>query len=280
MRRRGRKTRLIIHLVAWSIALIWAIPYVGILITSLRPYSEVVSGWWNIHPFTLTLEAYKAVWSNPTYPLSRGFVNSFLIAIPSTIIPLFVAALAAYSFARFRGSVLKDLLFLTIVTLMSVPQQAVIIPVFGFMSRINMINTRIGLILLHTAFGLPWQILFLRNFFMTMPVEVEEAARVDGATDFQIFYKIVLPMALPALASVVALQFNWVWNDFFFALVLLLTPEKWVVTQTIPALKGRYLIRWDQMAAASVMASVVPVIIYALLQKYYVKGIVGGVMKG
>jgi len=156
----------------------------------------------------------------------------------------------------------------------------VIIPVFLLTKKLGLWNTYRGLILLHSAFGLPWIILFFRNFFATLPVEIEEAAKIDGATDFQIYYKIVLPTSLPALASVAALQFTWVWNDFFFALIMLATPDRWVATQIIPALKGRYFIPWNLIAAASVLTMAVPVIVYALLQKYYVKGIVGGVIKG
>lgn len=272
-------SRIVLHLIAWLIGLIWIIPYLGVFIASIRPYSEIVNGWWNTNPLTITFDAYLSVWNHKTYPLSNAFVNSLLIAIPSTIIPIFVASLAAYAFARFRFPT-RDMIFLTIVALMSLPQQAVIIPTFFLMKDLHLLNTRLGLILLHSAFGLPWIILFLRNFFMTLPVEIEEAAKIDGASDFQIFYKIVLPISLPALASVSALQFNWVWNDFFFALILLLTPEKYVVTQTIPAYIGRYEIRWDQVAAASVMSMTIPLLIFALLQKYYVKGIIGGVIKG
>jgi len=273
------RKRVLIHVVAWSIALIWIIPYLGVFIASVRPYSEIVDGWWNLHPFTLTLDSYSAVWNHKTYPLKRAFVNSILIAIPATIIPILVASLAAYSFARFSFPV-KDMLFLTIVALMSLPQQVVIIPVFFLMSDMGLINTRLGLILLHSSFGLPWIILFLRNFFMTLPVEVEEAARIDGASDFQVYFRIVMPMSLPALASIAALQFNWVWNDFFFALILLLSPDKYVVTQTIPMFIGRYLISWDKVAAASILDMSVPLVVFALLQKWYVKGVVGGVIKG
>jgi len=270
---------LIIHVIAWAIALAWTIPFIGVFMASIRPYEEIVGGWWNIEKFTVTLENYWAVWTHPTAPMSRAFLNSFLIAIPSTIIPIFVAALAAYGFVRFSFP-LRDMLFLTIVVLMSLPQQMVILPVFLLETRLGLWNTHIGLILLHSAFGLPWIILFLRNFFTTLPIEVEEAARIDGASDFQIFFKIVLPMSLPALISISVLQFNWVWNDFFFALILLVSPENFVVTQTIPVLKGRYYIRWDHMAAASILAMSMPLLVFALLHKYYLRGVIGGTVKG
>jgi len=276
---RVRLTTVLVHVVAWAVALIWLVPFLGVFMTSVRPYEEIVSGWWRFERFTVTLDNYFYVWNHETAPISRAMVNSFLIAIPSTIIPIFVASLAAYVFARFSFPI-RDLLFLTIVVLMSLPQQMVIIPVFLLESQLGLWNTHVGLILLHSAFGLPWIILFLRNFFVTLPVELEEAARVDGASDYTIFFRIVLPLSLPALLSIAVLQFNWVWNDFFFALIILASPEKYVVTQTIPILKGRYYIRWDHMAAASVLALSVPLLVYAFLQKYYIRGVVGGTIKG
>ncbi len=281
-RLQGRKRvlkRVLIHVAAWLVALVWVVPFLGVFMTSIRPYEEIVNGWWRFERFTPTLENFLYVWNYRTAPLSRAMVNSFLIAIPSTIIPIFVAALAAYVFARFSFP-LRDLLFFTIVVLMSLPQQMVILPVFLLENQLGLWNTHIGLILLHSAFGLPWIILFLRNFFMTLPVELEEAAKIDGASDIEIFFRIVLPLSLPALLSIAVLQFNWVWNDFFFALIILVSPENYVVTQTIPILKGRYYIRWDHMAAASVLAMSVPLIVYAALQKYYIRGVLGGTVKG
>ena len=202
-----------------------------------------------------------------------------ITVIPSTVIPIFVASLAAYSFARFRFPT-RDLLFLAIVLLMTIPQQMVIVPLFQIAVSLNLWDTYLGLILVHSAFGLPWIILFLRNFFSVLPVEVEEAAMMDGASDLQIFFRIVLPMSLPALASVTALQFVWVWNDFFFPLVLLFSPDKLVATQAIPIMKGRYFIDWSLVSAASIIVMAVPVLIYLLLQRYYVRGIVAGAVKG
>ncbi|HID90470.1 TPA: carbohydrate ABC transporter permease, partial [Candidatus Bathyarchaeota archaeon] len=238
-------------------------------------YSEVVLGWWRFERFSPTLDAYYAVWHVLTGPpsIKDALLNSFVIAVPSTIVPILVASLAAYSFARFSFR-LRDMLFLTIVVLMSLPAQMVLIPIFFLASDVGLLDTRPGLILLHSSFGLPWIILFLRNFFLTLPVEVEEAARVDGASYFRIYWQIVIPMSIPALASIAALQFNWVWNDFLFALIFLHTPEKKVITQLLPMIRGRYYVRWDYIAATSIITMMVPILVFALLQKYYVKGIV------
>ncbi len=270
---------LAIHLVAYAVALAWLVPFLGVFMASIRPYEEIVNGWWRFERFTPTLESYIYVLTKANPPLARALVNSFIIAIPSTVIPIFVASMAAYVFARFEFPT-RDLLFLFIVVLMSLPQQMVILPVFLIESSLGLWDKHAGLILLHSAFGLPWIILFLRNFFSTLPTEIEEAAKIDGASDYSIFFRIVLPLSLPALISIAVLQFNWVWNDFFFALIILASPENFVVTQTIPRLKGRYYIRWDHMAAASVLAMSVPLLVYALLQKYYLRGVIGGTIKG
>jgi len=278
---KAKRFTIVVHLITWIIAFIWIIPFLGVFMSSIRPYEEVQFGWWNFQNANFTLESYFDAWVGETSdaPLSSAIVNSLIVTIPATLIPIIVASLAAYSFARFSFRT-KDLLFLTIVLLQTIPQQMVIIPIFNLTGNLHLSNTYVGLILVHTAFGLPWQILFLRNFFSTLPVEVEEAARVDGASYFKIFYKIVLPMSLPALASITALQFIWVWNDFFFALTLIQSPIMKLVPQTIPLNYSRYEPNWSLLSAASIIAMIIPIAIYVALQKYYVRGITAGAVKG
>ena len=280
-RLKAKRFTIIVHLIAWIIAFIWIIPFLGVFMSSIRPYEEVQFGWWNFQNANFTLGSYFDAWVGETsnVPLSSAIVNSLIVTIPATLIPIIVASLAAYSFARFSFRT-KDLLFLTIVLLQTIPQQMVIIPIYNLTGNLHLSNTYVGLILVHTAFGLPWQILFLRNFFSTLPVEVEEAARVDGASYFKIFYNIVLPMSLPALASITALQFIWVWNDFFFALTLIHSPTMKLVPQTIPLNFSRYEPNWSLLSAASIIAMILPIAIYVALQKYYVRGITAGAVKG
>jgi multiple sugar transport system permease protein len=270
-----------VHLVAWLIAAIWIIPFLGVFMASIRPYSEVQFGWWNLQPFHLTLYNFVDAWTGQTSgtPLSYPILNSLIVSLPATFLPIFVAALAAYSFARFRSRT-KDLLFLVLVLLQTIPQQMVIVPIYNLFHDWHLLNSYVGLILLHTAFGLPWQVLFLRNFFSTLPVEVEEAARVDGASYFKIFYKIVLPLTLPALASLVSLQFVFVWNDFFFALTTITDPTMRLAPQIVPLLVGRYELNWSILAAGSMIVMIIPVLIYVALQRYYVRGLTAGAVKG
>jgi multiple sugar transport system permease protein len=269
-----------VHVVAWLIAIIWLIPFLGVLIASIRPFSEVQFGWWNIHPFTLTFQNFVNAWVGATtLPLSTAMLNSLIVAIPATFLPIFVSALAAYSFARFRSRT-KDTLFLVLVLLQTIPQQMVIVPIFVLFRNLNLLNNYLGLILLHSAFGLPWQILFLRNFFSTLPIEIEEAALVDGASHFKIFRSIVLPLTLPALASLISLQFVFVWNDFFFALVTILNPPAKLAPQIIPLLIGRYDLNFSLLAAGSILVMILPIAIYVALQRYYVRGLTAGAVKG
>jgi len=278
--RKTKKLTILTHVLAWSVSLVWVIPFLGVFMASIRPQQEILNGWWNFASFHPTLDGYIGSLFHPTAPMSRALINSLIVTIPATFLPIFVAALAAYSFARFTFPT-KNILFLVIVLLQTIPQQMAIIPIFFIALNTGLWNTYIGLILVHTAFALPWQILFLRNFFAVLPVEIEEAARIDGAGYLSIFFRIVLPLTLPALASLTALQFVWVWNDFFFPIVLIAsTPESRLAPTAIPAQIGRTELRWDILSASSILAMIFPIAVYAALQRYYVRGIVAGAVKG
>lgn len=276
----GSPTKLLIlNIVAWIIGILWITPFIGLFMTSIRPFREVVLyGWWALSPFNPTLKNYYDVLFNPMFSLSKGIINSFIIAIPSTLIPVFVAALTAYAFARFSLP-MKKYLFATILFLMAVPQQMTIIPIFFLLKDMHLLNTYLGLILVHSSWGIPWITFFLRNYFSLLPVELEEAARVDGANDFQVFTKVVLPLSLPGIISASVLQFAWVWNDFFFALMLIFDPNKMVVTQMLPRLKGQFQVDWGLLSAGSIVAMIIPLLVYAFFNKYYMRGFRGWAMK-
>ena len=278
---RASVLKAVLTLGAWILALLWISPFLGIVMVSLRPVREVLHGWWVLTPFTFTWENFVNAWTGQlgTYPLYVGIRNSLIIATFSTILPLTVGALAAYAFARFSFPI-KNLLFLTITLLMAMPPQVIAIPLFFLMSRLRLVNTYLGLVLVHSAWGTPWIILFLRNYFMTLPKELEEAARIDGASDFEVFCDIVLPLCKPALLSIVALQFTWVWNDFFFALILMMHPENYVATQCLVFMKGEYHVPWGLISAGSVITMAFPILLFFLLQKYYVRGMVGWLVRG
>jgi len=274
-----KKSKVAIYIVAWSIGIVWILPFIGVLMSSIRPFRQIVDGWWHFAGFSLTVENFIKVWNHPTAPLSKGLLNSISIVIPATVLTIIIASLGGYAFARFKFR-FKGSLFFIIIIIMAMSPQAVAIPLTFEMMRLGLMNTRIGLILVHTTWGLPWSMLFLRNFFISVPEELEEAARIDGASDLTVFRKIVFPIARPAVLSVMILQFIWTWNEFFFALLILHSPDKWVVTQCIPLIKGRYYIDWSLVSASSMITMIVPLIIFICLQKYYIRGVMGGAIKG
>ena len=276
---RIRPKTIIINVAAWAIGLAWLVPFVGVAMTAARPLNQTSLGWWNLSPFTLTLNNFISAWNYPGCPLSLGLRDSFLVALPATILPMLIGALAGYGFARFQTRS-RNFVFVTVVLFMAVPQMMVAVPVYNLMVKLGLVSNLLSLILLHSAWGIPWIILFMRNFFRTLPTEVEEAARVDGASDFKIFYKIVLPMSLPAMAAIVVFQFMWVWNDFFFAQVLIQNPNWYLSTQCVPRLVGQFVRPFDLLSAGAILTMIVPIGLYAVLQRFYIRGLVGWTIKG
>ncbi len=260
--------------IGWIVAVVWLVPFVGIFITSISPLADIVHGWWNLKFSSLSLANFAGAWSHPTAPIGRGMVNSLLIAVPATVLPLLIASSAGYGFLRFRFPLSRPI-FITVLLLLAIPQTMVAVPLFQILNGLRLVNTYVGLVLVHTAWGLPWIIMFMRGYFSTLPLEVEEAASIDGAGGWRTFYRVVMPMSWPGLASAASLQFTWVWNDFFLALILIYNPDKLLATQRIPLLRGQYLVDWGVLAAAALLITVVPILVFALLQKYYVKGFIG-----
>jgi multiple sugar transport system permease protein len=273
LRRKVFKT-ILINLIVWILALAWTLPYIGIIAISVMPYREViVRGWFRIPDInSLTLKNYIEALNNPLYDLATGYKNSLIVASISTLIPLIAAALAAYAFSNldFR---LKPLLFGLILVIMMVPQQLTVVPLFFLYRNLRLYNTMQGIILLHSAWGIAWITFFLRNYFKFIPRSLIEAARVDGASDFRIFSKIVLPLSIPGLMAAALLQFTWVWNDLFYALIFLVGRENQVITQKVVMLKGEYHIDWGLLAAGSIISMSMPVILYAVFNKYFMKGV-------
>ncbi|MEJ2411892.1 MAG: carbohydrate ABC transporter permease [Anaerolineales bacterium] len=277
-RKKLTSKKLLTNIIAWTVGLIWIIPFMGILMASVRPQRELIHGWWNFEKVNLSLANFGNAWNHPTAPIGEGLKNSLIVTVPATILPIIIGTLAAYGLMRlkFPG---RRIMLVGIVLLLSIPQQMVAVPLFQILLDLKMINTYQGLIITHTAWGIIWITIFMRNYLTTLPVEVEEAASLDGANRYQIFTKVVLPLSLPGLASVAALQFTWVWNDFFMALITLYDPAKLVATQRIPLLKGQYSVDWGVLSAASLLVTAIPLFIFVVLQKYYVKGLIGWTSK-
>jgi multiple sugar transport system permease protein len=272
-----RKRNILAKSIAIGVAIIWALPFIGIVMTALRPSREVLYGWW-YPPFHLSIKNFVGAWTHPTAALGIGLRNSVQVAVGATVLPTLVASLMAYGLGRLRFPGRGPLLML-IGLLLALPQQMIAWPLFREMHAMGLLNSLTGLILAHSAWGLPWIVFFLRGYIETLPVELEEAARIDGAGRLKTFLYVIFPLMLPALASVMVLQFTWVWNDFFLALILIFDPNKMVLTQRIPLLRGQYHVDWGLLSAGALITMLVPLLVFIFLQRYFVKGLIGGAVK-
>ena len=272
-------TRSPLHLVLIGIAVIWLVPTIGLAITSFRPESEIASsGWWyGLTHWDWTLKNYSSVIHGQN--MGRAFVNSLIITLPATLFPLTVGALAAYGFA-WGSFPLRDTMFLLVVALMIIPIQTSLVPLLKlFRDNGHLNNGYWGIWLAHTSFGLPLAIFLLRNFFITLPKDLIEAARMDGASEFSIFRRVVVPLSVPALASFGIFQFLWVWNDLLMALIFVSDPSKRPMTVKITELLSTYGSEYHLLSAAAFLLMIVPLIVFFALQRYFVQGLLAGSVK-
>ncbi len=212
--------------------------------------------------------------------LAVNLINSFIITIPSTIIPVLFAVLAAYGFAwiRFRGS---GWLFLVIVALLIVPQQMAFVPVLRMLNAVKLVGSFPGIWLIHSAFALPLAVFMFRNSFASLPRELIEAARMDGASEVSISFNIVTPLSLPIIASYTIFQFLWVWNDLLVSLVFMQNASRQPLTVGISKMLAlNTMLQWDVLSAAAFITMSVPLIVFFCLQRYFVRGLVSGAIKG
>jgi alpha-glucoside transport system permease protein len=273
--------RTVIHVGLALIGLIWLVPTLGLLVTSFRPRSEIQStGWWDIFNLHLTAENYRQVLE--AQGMLQAFANTMFIAVPSTLLPLGICALAAYAFSWMRFP-FRDTLFLIVVGLLMVPVQVAFIPVLiGMRDLVPGLELTRGygaVWLAHTAFALPFGIFLLRNFFITLPPDMIEAARIDGASDAWIFRKIVVPVSVPAIAAYGIFQFLWVWNDLLMALVFVQDASKFPMTRAIQNLLSQYGTEWHLLAAGAFLLMIVPLFVFFSLQRYFVQGLLAGSIK-
>jgi alpha-glucoside transport system permease protein len=267
-----------IHIALGLIALIWLLPTIGLLVTSFRPRGDIQnSGWWTTFgSFHLTLENYQQVLS--AQGMGQAFLNSLFIAIPSTLIPLAVCSLAAYAFSwiNFR---FRDTIFLIIIALMMIPIQVAFLPVLQLFKPFGLTQSYLGIWLAHTAFALPFGIFLLRNFFITLPKDLIEAARIDGSSTFGVFWKIVVPLSVPAIAAYGIFQFLWVWNDLLMALIFVGKNSNYPMTVQVTTLLGTYGSEWHLLAASAFLLMLVPLAVFFSLQRYFVQGLLAGSVK-
>jgi len=270
-----------LHTVVVAVTLVWLLPTVGVLVSSFRPPREVTSsGWWTAltPPFEFTLQNYQRVLG--AYNMGRSFLNSLFITIPATVIPIMVASYAAYAFAwmRFWG---REILFTIVVASLVIPLQMTLIPILRLFTDWGLVGTFPAVWLAHTGYGLPLTIYLLRNFMGALPRDLLESAYIDGAGPLTVFFRLIFPLSVPVIASLVIFQFLWVWNDLLVALIYVGgTPAVAPITVTVSNLVNSLGQNWQLLTAAAFISMALPMVVFFALQQYFVRGILAGAIKG
>jgi alpha-glucoside transport system permease protein len=266
-----------VHVILVVVGLFWLVPTIGLFVISLMDPAQLASnGWWTFltKPSELTLENYRAIFENEA--ITSSLLTTLWIAVGATVLPITVAALAGYAFAwlDFPG---RDGLFIVVIALLVVPLQMALIPMFSVYNTFGISDTIWGIILFHTAFGLPFAIFLLRNFFIGIPKELLEAARIDGASEIRIFTRLILPLGLPAIASLAIFQFLWAWNDLLVALTF--GRETQPITVAIFSQLRQFGANLEVIAPASFVSLAIPLVVFFAFQRYFVQGLLAGSVK-
>jgi alpha-glucoside transport system permease protein len=259
------------------IGLLWLMPTIGLFFTSVLDPSVIGRiGWWEVlsKPSQATFENYREIFHNDA--ITSSILTTLWISLGGTILPILVAAFAGYAFAwlDFPG---RDWLFLVVVGLLVVPIQMALIPIFSLYNDLGIYDTILGLVLFHTAFGLPFAIFLLRNFFIGIPRDLLEAARIDGASELRIFLRLILPLGLPAIASLAIFQFLWVWNDLLVALTF--GRETQPITVAIFSQLRQFSANIELIAPAAFVSLAIPLVVFFAFQRYFVQGLLAGSVK-
>ncbi|MFF1506305.1 carbohydrate ABC transporter permease [Streptomyces sp. NPDC058326] len=258
--------------------LFWLLPTVGLLFSSLRSPSDIAAGgWWQVFtaPARLTTENYTHLLANDT--ITGSLVSTVLITVPSTLLVLVIGSFAGYAFAwlEFPG---RDWWFLGVVALLVVPVQVALVPVSKLFGAVGLFETTLGVVLFHTAFGLPFAIFLLRNFFAEIPRELLEAARLDGAGEIRLFTRVVLPLGGPAIASLGIFQFLWVWNDMLIALIFA-DSQSPPITVALQQQVRQFGNNVDVLAPGAFVSMVVPLVVFFAFQRQFASGVMAGAVK-
>ena len=265
------------RIILYVTMIIWILPLAGVFLTSFRSLADINSGnYWGWPSEFALVENYTQVFT--VTPMIQYFLNSLVITIPTVLGTLLLSSLAGYSLAkhRFRGNFLIFALF---IAGNFVPAQILMIPVRNLTLNLGVYDTKLALILFHTSFQIGFCTFFLRGFIKELPHELVESARIEGASEFRVYWNIIMPLVLPALAALAVLEFTFIWNDYFWALVLVQGDEARPVTLGIQALRGRWTASWHLISAGSIVAALPPVVLFFMLQKHFITGLTLGAIK-
>ncbi|MFE6624689.1 carbohydrate ABC transporter permease [Streptomyces sp. NPDC057740] len=260
------------------VGLFWLVPTIGLLLSSLRPPEEMtVSGWWEVFskPSQLTFESYDKLLGNSD--ITNSILNTVLITVPATVLVVVIGSLAGYAFAwmEFPG---RDWWFLGVVGLLVVPVQVALIPIAELFGNIGIFGSLIGVILFHVGFGLPFAVFLLRNFFAEIPRELLEAARLDGAGELRLFFRVVMPLGGPAIAALGIFQFLWVWNDMLVALIFT-DADSQPITVALQTQVRQFGNNIDILAPGAFISMVIPLVVFFAFQRQFVSGVMAGAVK-
>ncbi len=276
---RGWSSTLLLYGSLTLLSIAWLVPTVTVLMTALRPFDEIRAGWWNLGGATFTLDNFTAAWSEAR--LADKAVNSVIITGFSVASTIAIGALAAYAFVRLEFR-LRGFLYFMLITTMIVPVQVILIPLLPWFRALGLDQGSwqpfLGVVLVHTAFGLGWAVFMMGGFMAQVPRELTEASQIDGASHFDVFRRIVLPLALPGIASFAIIDFVFVWNDLLFGLTLL-DQEHQPLTVGIANLQSAHLARQDVISAGALLAILPPLSLFVILNRYYVRGLFAGGVK-
>ena len=271
--------RAVVFVILTILLVLFMVPVYGAIVTAFKSQKEVSAGGYWTPPSSLATENFERVMDPEGGNLGLYLKNSLLLTIPASFFSIALGTLAGYGLGkyRFKGD---GLLFVFIVAGMFLPPQIALIPVFRMMNDIGLYDTLWAVIIIHTAFGIPICTLVMRNFFQIVPNALREAALIDGANEYSIFFRIMLPLTLPALAVLATLQFTWIWNDFLWPFILTQKADSRTIMVGILNLTGQYTVDWGGQAAASLIGSMPTLIIFIFFQRYFIKGLTLGAVKG
>jgi ABC-type glycerol-3-phosphate transport system permease component len=259
------------------LVLLYSLPTIGVLLASFKSTAEIADvGVWTV-PKILDWSNYSEAWNGGSAGLYLR--NSFFVAVPATILSISMGVLAGYTLSKltFRGS---NALFVFFVAGLFFPPQIALIPLFRLFNDLGLYDTLWALIIIHVAFGIPICTLILKNFFSAVPTAIREAGIIDGASEWQILIKLMLPLSLPALAVLATLQFTWIWNDFLWPVILIRSNEMRTVMVGLASMKGQYSVAYGVQSAMAVYASIPTLLVFVFFQRYFIRGLTFGSVKG